>query len=145
VIPDGVSRIYIDEISAKGIGDNILDSFRSSLRRQINSSDKISAAASHSESDIALRVLLDEFYCEPTKINSSRVVVEKKMRIVAYIYLKYSKTGEECLNNKKVESEVVYSEVNIPIMTEYKAMTVLTDQLAERILSVITTGSYLKK
>jgi len=145
VIPDGVSRIYIDEVSANDISDNITDSFRTSLRKQINSSDKISAADSHSVSDITLRVLLDEFYLEPTKIDSLRVVVEKKMRIVAYMHLKYSKTDEECLSNKKVEAEVVYSEVNIPITSEYKAMTLLTDRLAERIISVITTGSYLKK
>ena len=145
VIPDGVSRIYVDEVSAKNISENIIDSFKSSLRKQINSSDKILLTDSHSGSDIALRVLLDEFYSEPTKINSLRIVVEKKMRIVAYMHLKYTKTDEECLSNKKVEAEVVYSEVNIPITTEYKAMTLLTDQLAERIISVITTGSYLKK
>jgi len=145
VIPDGVSRIYIDEVSANDISDNVMNSFRTSLRKQINSNDKISAADSHSGSDMALKVLLDEFYLESTKVNSLRVVVEKKMRIVAYMHLRYTKTDEECLSNKKVESEVVYSEVNIPIMSEYKAMTLLTDQLAERIISVITTGSYLKK
>ncbi|MCL1864293.1 MAG: hypothetical protein FWF73_00590 [Spirochaetes bacterium] len=145
VIPDGVSRIYVEQILVTDISGNVMDSFKSSLRRQINSSDKISAADSQGESDMSLRVLLDEFYCEPVKFNLSGVVVEKKMRIVAYMYLKYTKTGEECLNNKKVESEVVYSEVNIPVMSEYKALTLLTDQLSERIISVITTGWYLKK
>ena len=145
VIPDGVSRIFIDEVSAANISGNVIDSFKTSLRKQINSSDKISAADSLAVSDITLRVLLDEFYSEPTKINSMRVVVEKKMRIVAYMNLKYTKTDEECLSKKKVEAEIVYSEVNIPITSEYKAMTLLTDQLAERIISVIITGSYLKK
>jgi hypothetical protein len=145
VIPDGVSRIYIDEILAGNISDNVMDSFKSSLRKQINSSDKISLTDSRAESDMTLRVLIDEFYSEPIKFNPSGVVVEKKMRIVAYIYLKYTKTNEECFNDKKVESEVVYSEVNIPIMSEYKAMTLLADQLSGRIISVITTGWYLKK
>jgi len=145
VIPDGVSRIYTDEITGRDISDNVMDSFRRSLRRQINSSDKISGTDSPGDSDMTLRVLIDEFYLDPVKINSLGVVVEKKMRIVAYMYLKYTKTDEECLSNKKVESEVVYSEVNIPIMTEYKALTLLTDQLSERIIAVITTGWYLKK
>ncbi|MCL1834260.1 MAG: hypothetical protein FWG49_07145 [Leptospirales bacterium] len=144
VIPDGVSRIYIDEISAPNISGNVTDSFKNSLRRQINSSDKISLTDSRPDSDMTLRVLIDEFYLEPVKFNPSGVVIEKKMRIVAYIYLKYTKTEEECLNDKKVESEVVYSEVNIPIMTEYKALTLLTDLLSDRIASVITTGWYLK-
>ena len=145
VIPDGVSRIYVDEISTRNISDNVTDSFKSSLRRQMNSSDKISMTDSGESSDITLRVLLDEFHLEPIKISSMGVVTERKMRIVAYMYLKYTKTGEECLSNKKVESEVVYSEVNIPIMSEYKALTLLTDQLSEKIISVITTGRYLKK
>ena len=145
VIPDGVSRIYVDEITCRDISDNIMDSFKTSLRRQMNSSDKISAAASPDNSDIMLRILLDEFYSDPVKINSLGLVIEKKMRIVAYMYLKYTKTDEEFLSNKKVESEIVYSEVNIPIMSEYKALTLLTDQLAERIIAVTTTGWYLKK
>jgi hypothetical protein len=145
VIPDGVSRIYVDEIISRDISDNVMDSFKSSLRKQINSSDKISAADSPEDSDMKLRVLIDEFYFDPTKINPLGVIVEKKMRIVAYMFLKYTKTDVECLSNKKVESEVVYSEVNIPITTEYTAMTLLTDQLAERIIAVITTGWYLKK
>jgi len=145
VIPDGISRIYVEEIICSDISDNIMDSFKSSLRKQINSNDKISAADSPEESDMKLRVLVDEFYSDPIKINSLGVVDEKKMRIVSYMYLKYTKTDVECLSNKKVESEVVYSEVNIPIMSEYKALTLLTDQLAERIIAVITTGWYLKK
>ena len=145
VIPEGISRIFIEEVSAANISSDVIDSFKTSLRKQVNSNDKISSADSLAVSDITLKVFLNEFYSEPTKINSLRVVVEKKMRIVAYMHLKYTKTGEECLSNKKVEAEIVYSEVNIPITTEYKAMTLLTDQLAERIISVITTGSYLKK
>jgi len=144
VIPDGISRIYVEEIISSNISDNVMDSFKSSLRKQINSNDKISAANSTEDSDMKLRVLIDEFYSDPIKINSLGVVDEKKMRIVAYMYLKYTKTDVECLSNKKVESEIVYSEVNIPITTEYKAMTLLTDQLAGRIISVITTGQYLK-
>lgn len=145
MLPDGVSRIYIDEIFDGDINSSIKETFGIVLREKINTNSSLYLVDSSEKSDLTMRVRLTGYSSKPVKFTSSGEVIETKLRLDAYVRLIYTSTGEEKLRNKLVESELVYSDKNPPIMSEYSAMTALTEQLAQRIISVITTGWYLEK
>lgn len=64
------------------------------------------------------------------------------MRIDSFLWIISSSTGEDMIRRRRIGSEQFYSEINSPVMSEFRAITVLTEQLADRIVSVIITGRY---
>lgn len=142
LLHEGVNRIYIDKIYDGNISDAVKDIFKSSLGTRINLSKKLAVVDSPEKSDLILKVMLTGFSSEPVKFNSLGTIEEKKLRIDSFIWLISPLTGEEQLRKKRVVSEQFYSEVNPPVMSEYRAISLLTDQLSDRIVSVIITGWY---
>ena len=145
LLPEGVSRIYIDEVSDGSINSTAKETFDIVLRRRINLNPQLSLIDTPDNSDLVLKLRLTGYSSKPVKYNESGEVIEKKLRLNAYVHMIYIPAGEEKIRNKLVESELVYSDKNPPIMSEYNAITSLTDLLAERIVSVVTTGFYNEK
>jgi hypothetical protein len=145
LLPAAVNRIYIDKIYDGNISASVKDSFASALRSKINLNKKLSLIDTPENSDLILKIKLTGFVSENVKYNSMGIVELKKLRLDSFVWLVSAATGEWKIKEKKVESELFYSDINSPIMSELKAITVLTDQLADRIISVITTGWYLEK
>jgi len=142
LLPEGVSRIYIDKVSDGSISSTVKESFESSLKKRINFSGKLSLVETPENSDLTLKISLFGFSSAPIKFDSSGKAVENKLRLYAHVWINASSTGEEKVKRIKVEAWQFYSEINPPIMSEFNAITGLTDQMAERIVSVVITGWY---
>jgi len=145
LLPAAVNRIYIEKIYDGNISAAVKDSFTAALRSKINLNKKLSLIDYPENSDLILKIRLTGFVSENVKYNSMGIVELKKLRLDSFVWLVSAATGEEKIREKKVESEQFYSDINPPAMSELKAITVLTDQLADRVVSVITTGWYLEK
>lgn len=142
LLPEGVSRIYIDEITDGSVNSTVKETFDIVLRRRINLNQQLSLINSPDKSDLLLKIRLSGYSLKPVKYNTSGEVIQKKIRLDAYVQMIYIPTGEEKIRNKMVRSELIYSDKNPPVMSDYSAATALTDLLAERIVSVATTGFY---
>jgi len=143
MLPEGTGRVYLEIISENDIDSSIRDALLESVTMKINTSQQLSLVDTRDAGDLVVKVMLTGFFSDPVKFNSSGVVVLKKIRIDSLVWLTATATGEEKLRNKKVESEMFYSDVDPPVLSEYKALTVLTDLHADRVVSVISTGWYL--
>ena len=142
MLPEGVSRIYLDETTDGSVDRTAKDTFDIVLRRRINFNKQLSLMDTPDKSDLVLKVRLTGYTIKPVKYNTSGEAVQKKISLNAYVHMIYIPTGEEKIRNKLVESELIYSDKNPPIMSDYNAITSLTDILAERVVSVVTTGFY---
>ncbi len=142
LLHEGVNRIFVDKIYDGNINSSVKEIFESSLRTKINLNNKLTVVESRENSDLILKVFITEFTSEPVKFSSSGVTEETKLKMDSFIWILSSSTGEEHIRKKRVWSEQFYSDINSPVMSEFRAITVLTEQLADRIVSVITTGRY---
>lgn len=145
LVPEAVNRVYIDSITGGHINSAVRDNLLLSLERKLNGEKKLALVHSPEKSDLKLRVHLERFSSEAVKHNVSGDVDESKLRIECLVWIISSQNGDEIIKEKKVDAEQMYSEINPPVITEFRAITLLTDKLAGRIISVILTGWYLEK
>lgn len=141
-LPEGYRKVFINSIEGESIDHAIRETVYSSLKESINKNDQLTVVELSEESDIILNVKITWFSSEPVKYNSLGVVEERRLRMVSVISLVFTKTGETRWRDKSVESELIFSDVKIPVMSEYRALELLSDKLSERIISVILTGWY---
>ncbi len=144
-LPEAVNRIYIDKITNENINITLTEALNSSLKRKINLGEKLAVVDSAEKSDMTLRIDLGNYSSEAVKYNSSGEVEVTKLRLCSYVWLISTQTGEEKIKNKKIESDFVYSEITPPVMNEFRAINSLADQMADRIISVVSTGWYVEK
>lgn len=145
LLPEGVSRIYIDKVTDGSVDSTAKETFDVVLRRRINLNPQLSLIDTPDNSDLILKIRLTGYSLEPVKYNTSGEVIQKKIRLDAYVRMIYVPTGEEKIRNKLVQAELKYSDKNPPITSDYSATTSLTALLADRIVSVATTGFYDEK
>ena len=145
MLPDAVNRIYINKISSENVSSAVKDVFEYSLRKCINLNQKLDLVESPEKSDLIVKILLTGYSSVPVKFNSSGIAEETKLRLDSFVWITAAATGEDRVKNKKVESEYLYSGIKPPVMSEFKAITFLSDLLAERIVSVMSTGWYQDK
>lgn len=141
-LPTGVSRIFIEMMPDVIINDAVKDTFSKAMNTRISKSEQLSLVSSPGESDLVLKVSFTEYSSEPVKVNSSGTVEKYKLRLVSFVWIISPSTGDEKVRQKKVDAELVYSELIPPVMSEYQAISALTDQLADRVISVVSTGFY---
>lgn len=144
LLPDAVNRIYIEKISGGNIDASVIDSFDYSLRKKVSLNKKLSMVDSAEKSDVILTVKLARFSSKILKFNSSGIAEEKKLKLDSYVWLAATSNGELRIRKKLVESELFYSDTKPPVVSEYKAIAGLTDILAERVVSVVSTGWYVE-
>ncbi len=144
-LPEGYRSVYIENVQGDSIDKTVRESALTSIRNRINSSSQLSLSGSSAKSDILLIVRITWFSSEPVKFNALGIAEERRLRIAAIVTLKFTGTSASESRGKVVEAEQIYSDTKLPAVSEYRAVELLSDKLAERIVSVIITGWYDEK
>ncbi len=140
LIPHEMHRTCIEEIINNSSKDEIPELLISELRKKINEEGRLTLTTDINSCEIKLRLKLLPLKTDVQTFNSAGIPEKKKLRLDARVTLVHAITGEEVIKNREVYAEFIYSETGAGSISEFRGITGLTERLAGRILSVITTG-----
>lgn len=140
LIPAEVNRICIVEIRNHSTLRELPGMLRTEMKRRINAGGRLFMTDDESICDAKVRITLLPAISEPLKFNAAGIPEERRIRVDAIVTLEHTSTGTEVIRNRDTYADHIYRTTGKGAVSEYRGITGLTEKLAERIISVITTG-----
>lgn len=140
LIPAEVNRLCIVEITNKSTLDELPGMLKTEMKRRINTGGRLFITDDVNICDAKVRITLLPLISEPLKFNAAGIPEERRIRVDALVTMEHTSTGAEVIRNRDTYADHIYRITGKGAVSEYRGITGLTEKLAERIISVMTTG-----
>ncbi len=140
LIPSGVNRLCVVEITNQSTLNELPGMLRTEMKRRINTGGRLFMTDDINICDAKIRLTLLPVISEPMKFNAAGIPEEMRIRVDALVTMEHTATGSEVIRNRDTYADHIYRITGKDAVSEYRGITGLTEKLAARIISVITTG-----
>lgn len=142
LIPAEVNRLCIIEITNNSTLKELPGMLKTEMKRKINTGGRLFLTDDLNLCDARVRITLLPLISEPLRFNAAGIAEERRVRVDALVTMEHSSTGTEVIRNRDTYADHIYRVTGKGSVSEYRGISGLTEKLAERIISVITTGWY---
>ncbi|HOP62842.1 MAG TPA: hypothetical protein PK358_06940 [Spirochaetota bacterium] len=140
LIPDELNRICIVKIENRSGRNELPGLLKSEIKNRMNSERRLLFTGDIASCDIKLWITLLPLVSAPYSFNPAGVTEKRRLKVTALVTLAHAGTGKTIIKNRETYAEFIYTETGTGSISEHRGITGLTEKLAERIISVITTG-----
>jgi len=140
LIPSEVNRLCITAIVNKSTLDELPGMLRTEMKRKINTGGRLFMTDDISICDAKVSITLLPLISEPLNFNAAGIAEARRIRVDALVTMEHTSTGTEVIRNRDTYADHIYRVTGKGAVSDYRGITGLTEKLAERIISVITTG-----
>jgi hypothetical protein len=140
LIPSEVNRLCVVEITNESTLDELPGMLKTEMKRRINTGGRLFMTDDINICDAKIRITLLPVISEPMKFNAAGIPEERRIRVDALVTMEHSSTGTEVIRNRDTYADHTYRVTGKDAVSDYRGITGLTEKLAGRIISVITTG-----
>jgi len=140
LIPGNLNRICIVKIENSSGREELPDLLKSEIKNRMNSEKRLLFTGDVKSCDVKLWITLLPLASVPYSFNAAGVPEKRRLKATVLVTLAHAGTGETVIKNRETYAEFIYKETGSGSISAYRGITGLTEKLAERIISVVTTG-----
>ncbi len=140
LIPPEVNTLCIVNITNNSTIEDMPEILKTEMKRRINTGGRLYLSDDADMCDAKIRITLLPLISEPLRFNAAGIPEERRIRVDALVTMEHSSTGTEVIRNRDTYADHIYRVTGQGAVSEYRGISGLTEKLADRIISVITTG-----